>query len=82
MMVPPEQGEFMANLLRVLQPRKLIEVGVFTGYSTLVTALATPADAKIYALDVSEEFVNVGKPYWEKAGVEGKIDLKIGPALA
>merc|ERR1712226_1533859 len=57
------------------------EVGVFTGYTTLALADAVGPEGKVYALDISKEFVDIGIPYWKKANVEGRIDLRIGPAL-
>lgn len=81
MQISPEQGQFMALLVKLLGAKKTLEVGVFTGYSSLVTALALPADGKIVACDVSEDFTSVARRYWEKAGIADKIDLRIAPAL-
>ncbi|MBD2292779.1 class I SAM-dependent methyltransferase [Anabaena sphaerica FACHB-251] len=81
MQISPEQGQLMALLVKLLGAKKTLEVGVFTGYSSLVTALALPADGKIVACDVSEEFTSIARRYWEKAGVANKIDLRIAPAL-
>jgi len=82
MQISPEQGQFMALLVRLVGARQAIEVGVFTGYSALSVALALPEDGRLLACDISDEFTRVGRPYWEAAGVAGKIDLKLGPALA
>jgi len=82
MQISPEQGQFMALLLRLVGARRTIEVGVFTGYSALITALALPAEGRVLACDISTEFTEVGRPYWAQAGVARKIDLVIGPALA
>ena len=81
MQISPEQGQFMALLVELIGARKCLEVGTFTGYSTLSVALALPEDGKIVACDISEEFTSRAKPYWQKAGVAGKIDLRLGPAL-
>jgi predicted O-methyltransferase YrrM len=81
MQISPEQGQFMALLVKLLNARRTIEVGVFTGYSALSVALALPPDGRILACDVSEEFTDVGKPFWHDAGVADKIDLRIAPAV-
>jgi predicted O-methyltransferase YrrM len=81
MQISPEQGQFMALLVKLIGAKKTLEVGVFTGYSSLVVALALPADGKIIACDVSEEFTSIAVRYWQQAGVEDKIDLHIAPAL-
>ena len=78
--VPPEQGQLLQVLVRMLGARRTIEVGVFTGYSSLAVALVLPQDGRIVACDVSEEYTSVARRYWEEAGVSGKIDLRIGPA--
>lgn len=80
MQISPEQGQFMQFLVRALGAKRCIEIGTFTGYSALAVALALPEKGKLVALDVSEEYTSVAKPYWKKAGVDGKIDLRIGPA--
>ncbi len=79
--IAPEQGQFMRLLVQVLGVRRAIEVGVFTGYSALSVALAMPPGGRLVACDVSEEFTNVAKRYWEEAGVAQKIDFRLGPAL-
>ena len=81
MQISPEQGQFMALLVELTGARKCLEIGTFTGYSTLSLALALPEDGQIVACDISEEFTSRAKPYWQKAGVAGKIDLRLGPAL-
>lgn len=81
MIVPPEQGQFMSFLAQLIGAKKVLEVGVFTGYSSLSVALALPSDGKIVACDVSEEYTNVARRYWAKAGVADKIDLRLAPAM-
>jgi len=81
MQIPREEGQFLTLILKLMNAKKTIEVGVFTGYSTLITALALPSDGKIIACDVNEQFTNVGKRYWKEAGVEHKIDLRLAPAV-
>lgn len=81
MQIAPEQGQFMALLVRLLGARKTLEVGVFTGYSSLCVAQALPRDGKHVACDVSEEWTSIGRRYWQEAGVAEKIDLRLAPAL-
>ncbi len=81
MQIGPEQGQLMALLAHVTGARRYLEIGVFTGYSSLAMALALPRDGYILACDVSEEYTAVARRYWEAAGVIDKIDLRIGPAL-
>jgi predicted O-methyltransferase YrrM len=81
MQIAPEQGQFMSLLVKLLNVRKALEVGVFTGYSSLCVALALPEDGKLIACDVSDEYTSMACRYWEKAGVAEKIDLHIAPAL-
>ncbi len=81
MQISPEQGQFMALLIKLLGARRTIEVGVFTGYSALTVALALPVDGKVLACDISDEYTRIGKPFWMQAGVAGKIDLCLAPAL-
>ena len=81
MQIAPEQGQFMAMLLKLMDARRCIEVGVFTGYSSLAMALAMPADGRIVACDISEEYTAVARRYWDEAGVAERIDLRIAPAL-
>jgi predicted O-methyltransferase YrrM len=81
MQISPEQGQFMQWLIGALQVRRAIEVGVFTGYSALSTALALPVDGELIALDISTEYTDIAKPFWKKAGVDSRIQLRIAPAL-
>lgn len=80
MQIAPEQGQFMAWLIRLMGARKALEVGVFTGYSALTVALALPPDGQLIACDVSEEFTAIARRYWQQAGVAAKIDLRLAPA--
>ncbi len=81
MQIGPDQGQFMQLLVQVLQAEKTLEVGVFTGYSALWVALGLPDDGQIIACDISEEYTAVARRYWKAAGVDQKIDLRLGPAL-
>ena len=81
MQISPDQGQFMALLIKLLGARRAIEVGVFTGYSALTVALALPEDGRLLACDISDEYTRVGKPFWNEAGVAHKIDLRLAPAL-
>lgn len=76
------QGRFMQLLVQLLGAKKYLEVGVFTGYSTLAVAEAMSEDGRITALDISEDWTAFGQKYWQEAGVENKIDLKLGDALS
>ena len=80
MQIGPDQGQFMALLVRLIGARRTIEIGVFTGYSALTVALALPDDGCVLACDVSDEYTRIGRPYWQQAGVAHKIDLQIAPA--
>ncbi len=75
-----DQVQFLQLLVRLIDARRCIEVGVFTGYSALGVALALPQDGRIVACDVSEEYTSVGRRYWQRAGVAEKIDLRLAPA--
>lgn len=78
--IPPEHGQFMALIVQLMGARRTLEVGVFTGYSSLSVALALPSEGRIIACDISEEFTSVARRYWREAGVDHKIDLRIRPA--
>ena len=81
MQVSPEQGQFMSLLVRLMRVQRAIEVGVFTGYSSICLADALPAEGKLTACDVNEEWTKIAIRYWEKAGVADKIELVLGPAI-
>ena len=81
MQIAPEQGAFMQMLVRMSASKKGIEIGTFTGYSALATALAMPEDGQLICCDISNEWTAIAEKYWQKAGVENKIYLRIAPAL-
>jgi caffeoyl-CoA O-methyltransferase len=81
MQIGADQGNLMALLVKLMGARRCLEIGTYTGYSALAVALALPKDGTIVCCDISEEWTAVGKPFWKKAGVEKKMDLRIGPAL-
>lgn len=81
MMTAPEQSRFLAWLAGTLGSKRVVEIGVFTGYTTLLLAEHLAEDALITACDVSEEFTSIGRPFWEEAGVAQKIHLRLAPAL-
>ena len=81
MQISPDQGQFMALLVRLMGARQAIEIGVFTGYSALTVALALPDDGRLLACDISDEYTRIGRPFWQQAGVARKIDLRLAPAL-
>ncbi len=80
MQIAPEQGQFMALLVQLMRAKKTIDVGVFTGYSSLVVALALPTDGKVVACEVSQEYAAIARRWWQQAGVADKIELHIVPA--
>ena len=81
MQISPEQGQFMALLIKLINASRTIEIGVFTGYSSLCVALALPASGKLVACDINSEWTAVARRYWKEAGVEGKVDLHLAPAI-
>jgi predicted O-methyltransferase YrrM len=81
MQIAPEQGQFMALLVRLTGARRILEIGTFTGYSALAMALALPPDGRLVACDVSEEWTAIARRYWAEAGVDVLIDLRLAPAL-
>jgi caffeoyl-CoA O-methyltransferase len=80
MQIGAEQGSFFRILLSMLNAKKTLEVGVFTGYSSTLTALSLPEDGRLIACDVSEEYTRDAQGYWREAGVQNKIELRLGPA--
>jgi len=81
MQISPEQGQLMGLLIELIGAKRALEVGVFTGYSSTVVALALPRDGKLVACDVSEEWTRIARRYWREAGVESKIELHLQPAV-
>ncbi|TVR99419.1 MAG: SAM-dependent methyltransferase [Rhodospirillales bacterium] len=81
MQISPEQGQFMALLVRLMGARQILEVGTFTGYSATVMALAMPAGGRLVACDISESWTAIARRYWAEAGVADRIDLRLGLAL-
>jgi predicted O-methyltransferase YrrM len=79
--ISPEQGQFMALLVKLIGARRTLEIGVFAGYSASWVALALPADGQVIACDVSEEWTAVARRYWEEAGIADKVDLHLAPAV-
>lgn len=79
--ISPEQGQFMAMLLRLIGARQVVEVGTFTGYSALAMAMALPEDGRLVACDINAEWTAIGQRYWTEAGVADRVDLRLAPAL-
>jgi predicted O-methyltransferase YrrM len=82
MQIGPDQGLLLGLLVRMLDARRVVEVGTFTGYSALAMARALPPGGRVLCCDVSEEYTAVARRYWKEAGVEDRIDLRLGPASA
>src|SRR5262245_36553121 len=81
MQIAPEQGAFLALLVELTGAKRCLEIGTFTGYSSLVVALAMPPDGTIVCCDVSDEWTSVARRYWAEAGVADRVDLRLAPAL-
>ena len=82
MQIGPDQGLFLGLLVRMLDARKVVEVGTFTGYSAMAMARALPPGGRILCCDVSEEYTAIARRYWKDAGLADRIDLRLGPASA
>lgn len=81
MQIAPEQGQLMALLVKLINAKKTLDIGTFTGYSALVVAAALPPDGKVITCDINKESTDIAQQYWQKAGVRQKIDLRLAPAL-
>ncbi|UVM06709.1 class I SAM-dependent methyltransferase [Pseudomonas laurylsulfatiphila] len=79
--VAPEQGQFLALLVKLIGARRLLEVGTFTGYSALCMAAALPADGSLMCCDIPGDYNAIARRYWQEAGLAGRIDLRLAPAL-
>jgi len=81
MQISEEQGAFMQLLVAAIDARSIIEVGTFTGYSSLCMARALPANGNLICVDASKEWTDIARKYWKKAGVDRKIELRLGSAI-
>jgi predicted O-methyltransferase YrrM len=81
MQTPPEAGQFLFFLTRLLEAERALEVGVYTGYSSLRIARALPPEGQLVACDVSETWTRIARRYWQRAGLADRVDLRLGPAL-
>jgi predicted O-methyltransferase YrrM len=81
MQIGPDQGAFMAMLVRIAGARRILEIGTFTGYSSTAMALALPPDGRITCLDVSREWTDIAREAWSDAGVADRVELLLGPAV-
>ena len=81
MQISPEQGSFMSMLIKILDAKYTLDIGVFTGYSALIVAQAINNDGKVTAMDTNIEWTNIARKYWKMANVDDKIDLYIAPAI-
>jgi predicted O-methyltransferase YrrM len=82
MQVAPEQAQFMQFLIRMISAKKVLELGTFTGYSALAMALALPDDGRVITCDINTEWTDQAQPFWQEAGQNNKIDLRLAPALS
>jgi predicted O-methyltransferase YrrM len=81
MQIAPEEGAFLALMVRLINARRILEVGTFTGYSSTAMALALPADGQIVCCDLSKEWTDIARRAWTDAGIADRVDLQLGPAL-
>src|SRR3954451_11237721 len=81
MQIGPDQGAVLGLLAQLVGAKRYLEIGTFTGYSALAVALALPAEGRAVCCDVSKEFTDLARGYWDEAGVASKIDLRLGPAV-
>ena len=81
MQIPPDQGAFMMLLTKLISPRLAVEIGTFTGYSAIWIARGLPADGRLICMDINREWTDIARRYWARAGLDGKITLKLGAAL-
>jgi caffeoyl-CoA O-methyltransferase len=81
MQVSPDEGRFLTMITRMVGARRAVEVGTFTGYSSICIARGMPADGHLLACDVSEKWTSIARRYWRRAGLEDRIELRIGPAI-
>lgn len=81
MQISPEQGQFMGWLVKAMGVRRALEVGTFTGYSSICMARALPADGKMICIDASDEWTQIARRYWKEAGVEAVAELRLGDGL-
>ena len=79
--IAPEQGQFMALLVQLSGARRLLEIGTFTGYSALSMAMALPEDGHLLCCDIDQQYTDIARRYWKEAGVAGRIELRLAPAL-
>ena len=81
MQIGPDQGAFMAQLVRLIGARRILEIGTFTGYCSTVMALALPPDGRMLCCDVSDEWTDIAREAWDEAGVADRIELRLAPAV-